>query len=290
MIHDKILRDLGLVAGEVEPIIFAKTKIVPKSSYENVVCREITGVVGQARNLALGVTSLEGLASQKDKASQQSFKDAVVDEYVNRYYKELIIAAIHGIGINDFILNPTNLFFKDKSPDVTKATLLDVDALALPQIPFYLLAEKFGISNEQVAQVLINHVKSNEYKIYKMEKLGALSNSELYQSYVENYDKIEEAVKNAGKDPSKLITEMMGLQFCYFGNIGYAGCGKDKKIFMNRNVDGFPVGTEYPPGNSLPDRNVCLKLFPDTIDPEDEKGAEYVLLQRFPETPPSLAI
>jgi len=94
---------------------------------------------------------------------------------------------------------------------------------------------------------------------------------------------------NAGKDPSKLRTEMMGLQFCYFGNIEYAGCGKDKKIFMNRNVDGFPVGTEYPPGNSLPDRNNCLKLFPDTIDPEDEKGAEYVLLQRFPEPPTSLA-
>lgn len=70
MIHDKILRDLGLVAGEVEPIILTKTKIIPKSSYENVVCPEITDVVGQARKLVLGVTSLEDLVSQKDKASQ----------------------------------------------------------------------------------------------------------------------------------------------------------------------------------------------------------------------------
>lgn len=183
------------------------------------------------------------------------------------------------------------MFFKDKSPDVIKATLLDVDALALPQIPFYLLAKKFGISNEQVAQVVIDHVESTEFNIYKKKKLEALSNSELYESYVKNYDKIEGAVKNAGKDPSKLNTEeLMRLEFCYFGNIKYIGCDKYGKSFIERNVDGFPVGTEYPTGNSLPDRNGCLKLFPNTIiDLKNKKGKEYALLQRFAKTPPSLA-
>jgi len=288
--HDKILRDLGLVAKKgVEPIIFTKTKIIPKSSYENVVCSEITDVVGQARKLALGYTSL------KDIASQRTVQDAVVNEYVNRYYKELIKAAIQGIGINDFIFNPTNLYFKDKSLDVTKATLLDVDALAIPQIPFYLLDKKFGISNEKVKDVLIAYVGSPEYEFHKMEKLKAISNSEPYEYYKENYNKIEEAVKNAGKDQSQLSTEeLMRLQFCYFGNIKYTGCDKYGKSFMERNVDGFPVDAEYPSGNFLPHRDVCRKSFPVTIsfspkESDPQKKSEYALLQRCPETPSSLA-
>jgi hypothetical protein len=210
-VHDKILRDLGLVIDEVTDLKKVRVKIVPSEAYNGAKVEPIVNVIGQAR---------EKMNIEKPKGSER-------ENFITENYKKFVAVSMMGVGISDLIQNPNNLVkFNDK------ITAIDVDATNFPVIPYYIF-DRFGIDRNAIFESAQEFFKSDQYQSLKQLKLDSVlkvcgEDSDFYKIYLENFKKMEDYL-------DKKTTEY-NPENTYFGNIRDIFSNPDGSVSINRNT------------------------------------------------------
>lgn len=195
-VHDDILRRLGLVIKDVPPLEKITAKIKPDGIKPDGINSDeyLTDIIGQRRP--------EQKVENLDRNQRY--------DYVKENWQSFLKASMLGVGITDLIYNRNNLVkLKDK------ITVIDVDAMCLPIIPYEILSEELGINKDIQKDEAKKFFESPEYQELKTKKLELIENcsgkdSAIYDEHKKAFLKIEKHIKdNAVYSPKDF----------YFGNI-----------------------------------------------------------------------
>jgi hypothetical protein len=248
-VHDKILRDVGLVTDEVPDLIKIRASIEPilYSDYQKT--EPIEDVIGQARK-KIDVQKL-------DRVERENFIKANFEKFVS--------SSMMGVGISDLTQNPNNLVKFEG-----KITAIDVDATNFPIIPYYIF-DRFGIDRETIFESAKKFYKSPQYEPLKKLKLDSVlkacgEDSDFYKKYLENFKMMEKYL-----DQEKGYNQDYNPHNVYFGNI--LNIFKDDDTYIKQNIVDLNIG-----GPS--------KAFP-TLAKLDDKTTHY-LMARISSEPTSV--
>lgn len=211
-VHDDILRKFGLVSEDVPALEKIIVKIKPDGSDSD---EYITNIVGQMRP--------EQNVKILDRHQRYDF--------IERNWQSFLKASMLGVGITDLIYNPNNLVELNK-----QITVIDVDAMSLPIIPYKEFSELFGIDENNMKTEAKKFFASSEYKELMTKKLELIEkcsgkDSAIYVQYKNSFDDIE------GHLVDQKSYSQKGF---YFGNI--------RKVEMNG--DGVSYTANFSPSNN----------------------------------------
>lgn len=242
-VHDKILRNVGLVTDEVPDLIKIRASIEPilYSNYQKI--EPIEDVIGQARK----------------KIDVQKLDRVERENFIKDNFEKFVSSSMMGVGISDLTQNPNNLVKFEG-----KITAIDVDATNFPIIPYYIF-DRFGIDRETIFESAKKFYKSPQYEPLKKLKLDSVlkacgEDSDFYKKYLENFKMMEKYL-----DQEKGYNQDYNPHNVYFGNI--LNIFKDDDTYIKQNIVDLNIG-----GPS--------KAFP-TLAKLDDETTQY-LMARIP--------
>lgn len=206
-IHDEILRELKLVNPDVPKLEKVITNIIPEGAKDNEHLSNIVGQMREEQNVKL--------LNREDRKN-----------FIRSNWQSFVKASMLGVGITDLIYNPNNLVELNN-----KITVIDVDAMSLPIIPYEIFETSFGIKENEVKAEAENFFKSPEYDKLMKRKLDVIEHcsgkdSNIYRQYVESFDAIHRHM--TGNEPYYPLD-------IYFGNIRGVKMGANGEINFNAN-------------------------------------------------------
>ncbi|MBM3590731.1 MAG: hypothetical protein FJX30_05120 [Alphaproteobacteria bacterium] len=206
-IHDEILRELKLVTPDVPKLEKVITNIIPEGAKDD---EHLSNIVGQMRE-----KQDVKLLNREDRKN-----------FISSNWQSFVKASMLGVGITDLIYNPNNLVELNN-----KITVIDVDAMSLPIIPYEISEESFRIGEDKVKAEAKNFFNSPKYDELKNRKLNVIEqcsgkDSNIYRQYVESFAAIDRHItRNEPYYP---------LDF-YFGNIRGVKMDTNGKTKFNAN-------------------------------------------------------
>lgn len=206
-VHDDILRTLGLVSQDVPELKKVVTNIKPDGAKDGEYLDNIVGQMREEQDVKL--------LNREDR-----------NHFVRSNWRSFVRASMLGVGITDLIYNPNNLVELNK-----KITVIDVDAMSLPTIPYEIFKKLFGISENEVKTEAENFFKSSEYGELMTKKLDLIEvcsgkDSPIHRQYVRSFNKIR---KHITEDKSYSPRDF------YFGNIRDVEMNANGKITFEAN-------------------------------------------------------
>lgn len=170
-VHDDILRKFGLVSENVPELEKIVVKIKPDGSNPDEYLTDIVGQMREEQNVEiLGKYQRYG--------------------YVEENWQSFLKASMLGVGITDLIYNPNNIVILNN-----QITVIDVDSMSLPIIPYKEFSKLFGIEKDDIKIEAKKFFESSEYSELMTKKLELIEkcsgkDSPIYLQYKKSFDDI----------------------------------------------------------------------------------------------------